>query len=229
MCDDLKFILYLCSLNKKNMPYKTDGIEIEIHPGPKKGEDGKPLLYVRPAKGYRKTFKQLDDFCTKYRGMRTGEMQQVFDVLMEVAGRWLSEGYRVETPLGSFAPKLKLIGQHTDPKTITGRDVRYVGLDFIPNKDLVKVAGRNREGYRKSKDPVGNSQMYDEQAMDDALQHCLRLGYVTIPEFMMFSKLKRDSAKNYLDSLCKGDHPRLWSVKEGRRYLYFPKKDNSKG
>ena len=39
MCDDLKFILYLCSLNKKNMPYKTDGIEIEIHPGPKKGED----------------------------------------------------------------------------------------------------------------------------------------------------------------------------------------------
>ena len=65
--------------------------------------------------------------------------------------------------------------------------------------------------------------------MDDALQHCLRLGYVTIPEFMMFSKLKRDSAKNYLDSLCKGDHPRLWSVKEGRRYLYFPKKDNSKG
>jgi hypothetical protein len=161
--------------------------------------------------------------------MRTGEMQQVFDVLMEVAGRWLSEGYRVETPLGSFAPKLKLIGQHTDPKTITGRDVRYVGLDFIPNKDLVKVAGRNREGYRKSKDPVGNSQMYDEQAMDDALQHCLRLGYVTIPEFMMFSKLKRDSAKNYLDSLCKGDHPRLWSVKEGRRYLYFPKKDSSKG
>ena len=229
MCDDLKFILYLCSLNKENMPYKTDGIEIEIHPGPKTGEDGKPLLYVRPAKGYKKTFKQLDDFCTKYRGMRTGEMQQVFDVLMEVAGRWLSEGYRVETPLGSFAPKLKLIGQHTDPKTITGRDVRYVGLDFIPNKDLVKVAGRNREGYRKSKDPVGNSQMYDEQAMDDALQHCLRLGYVTIPEFMMFSKLKRDSAKNYLDSLCKGDHPRLWSVKEGRRYLYFPKKDSSKG
>ena len=39
MCDDLKFILYLCSLNKKNMPYKTDGIEIEIYPGPKKGED----------------------------------------------------------------------------------------------------------------------------------------------------------------------------------------------
>ena len=32
------------------MPRKTDGIEFEIHPRPTKSEDGKPLLYVRPAK-----------------------------------------------------------------------------------------------------------------------------------------------------------------------------------
>ena len=44
------------------MPRKTDGIEIEIHPGPKKGEDGKPLLYVRPAKGHKKTFKELEEW-----------------------------------------------------------------------------------------------------------------------------------------------------------------------
>ena len=54
------------------MPRKTDGIEFEIHPRPTKGEDGKPLLYVRPAKGRKKGFKELDDFCTKYRSMRTG-------------------------------------------------------------------------------------------------------------------------------------------------------------
>ena len=206
------------------MPRKTDGIEVEIHPSPKKGEDGKPLLYVRPAKGYKKTFRDLDDFCTKYRALRTGEMQQVFDVLMEVAGRWLSEGYRVETPLGSFAPKLKLLGEHTDPKTITGRDVVYTGLEFIPNKEFVKTCCKNHEGYRKSQGPVGNSQMYDPKAMDEALRRCLKLGYVTIPEFMIFSGLKRDSAKAYLDSLCKGDYPRLWRVRESRRWLYFPKK-----
>ncbi len=33
------------------MPRKTNGIEFEIHPRPTKGEDGKPLLYVRPAMG----------------------------------------------------------------------------------------------------------------------------------------------------------------------------------
>ena len=75
---------------------------------------------------------------------------------------------------------------------------------------------------------MGNSQMYDEKAMDEALRRCLRLGYATIPEFMIFSGLKRDSAKAYLDSLCKGEHPRLWRVRESRRWLYFPKQDTSK-
>ena len=209
------------------MPRKTNGIEFEIHPRPTKGEDGKPLLYVRPAKGMKKSFKQLDDYCTKYSGLRTGQLQQVFDILMETAGRWLSEGYRVETPIGSFAPKLKLLGEHTDPKTITGKDIVYAGLEFIPSKEFVKESGRNREGYRKSKAPVGNSQMYDEKAMDEALKRSLRLGYTTIPDFMVISGLKRDSAKTYLDSLCKGKHPRLRKMLKSRRWLYFPKKPAS--
>ena len=79
------------------MPRKTDGIEFEIHPRPTKGEDGKPLLYVRPAKGRKKSFKDLEDFCNKYRNLRTGELQMVFDVVMDVVGLWLSDGYRVET------------------------------------------------------------------------------------------------------------------------------------
>ena len=211
------------------MPRKTDGIEFEIHPRPTKGEDGKPLLYVRPAKGRKRSFKYLDDYCTKYRGVRPGEIQQVFDVVMETVGRWVSDGHRVETPFGSFAPKLKLLGEHTDPKTITGKDIVYAGLEFIPSKEFVKECGRNREGYRKSDAPVGNSQMHDPKAMDAALERCLRLGYVTVPEFMIFSGLKRDSAKTYLDSLCKGEHPRLWKVWESRRWLYFPKKPAPKG
>ena len=206
------------------MPRKTNGIEFEIHPRPTKGEDGKPLLYVRPAKGRKKSFRELDTYAMKYRGLRPGEMKMVFEVVIDVVGRWLSDGYRVETPLGSFAPKLKLLGEHTDPKTIHGRDIRYAGLEFIPSKEFVKEGGQNREGYRKSDEPVGNSQMHDEKAMEEALRRSMRLGYTTIPDFMIFSGLKRDSAKTYLDSLCKGDKPRLWKVRESRRWLYFPKK-----
>ena len=94
-------------------------------------------------------------------------------------------------------------------------------------REFIREGGKNREGYRKSQAQVGNSQMYDEKAMDEALRRCMKLGYATIPEFMIFSGLKRDSAKSYLDSLCKGDHPRLWKVRESRRWLYFPKKDNA--
>ena len=158
----------------------------------------------------------------------TLRLQQVMDVVMEVVGLWLSYGYRIETPLGSFAPKLKLMGEHTDPKTIHGRDVRYAGIEFIPSKEFVKEGGQNREGYRKSQEPVGNSQMHDQQAMDEALRRSMRLGYTTIPDFMIYSGLRRDSAKAYLDSLCQGEHPRLWKVRESRRWLYFPKKDKAK-
>ena len=208
------------------MPRKTDGIEFEIHPRPTKGKDGKPLLYVRPAKGRKKSFKDLETFCNKYRNLLTGELQMVMDVVMEVVGLWLSDGYRVETPLGSFAPKLKLIGEHTDPKTIHGRDVRYAGIEFIPSKEFVREGGQNRKGYRKSQEPVGNSQMHDQQAMDEALRRSIRMGYTTIPDFMIYSGLKRDSAKAYLDSLCQGEHPRLRKVRESRRWMYFLKKDS---
>ena len=210
------------------MPRKTDGIEFEIHPRPTKGEDGKPLLYVRPAKGQKKSFKELETFCNKYRNLQTGELQRVFDVAIDVVGLWLSEGYRVETPIGSFAPKLKLLGEHTDPKTIQGRDIAYAGIEFIPSKELIKEGGNNREGYRKSQTQVGNSQMYDQKAMDEALLSSMKLGYTTIPQFMASSGLKRDSAKSYLDSLCTGDHPRLWKVRQSRRWLYFTKQEASK-
>ena len=210
------------------MPRKTDGIEFEIHPGPKKGEDGKPLLYVRPAKGRKKTIADMEQFCSKYRNVSKGDFIRVFETCLEVTAMWLQDGYRVETPFGSFAPKLKLMGDHTDPKTIRGKDVRYAGVEFKPCKRFIKEANNGREGFRKGDNPVGNSQMYDEKAMESALQRCLRMGYITIPEFMIYSGLKRDSAKNFLDGLCKGDSPRLWRVKESRRFLYFPKKDNQK-
>jgi hypothetical protein len=67
---------------------------------------------------------------------------------------------------------------------------------------------------------VGNSQMYDPQAMDEALRRSVRHGYITVKAFMGFSHLKRKSAKAYLDSLCEGDHPRLHLYRESRTLHY---------
>ena len=209
------------------MPRKKDGMPFEMFPTPAKGKDGKILYYPRPRSGQKISMRGLDEYCAKHYGLRPFELTRAFDAFIQATGYWLSEGYRIDTPIGSFAPKLKLLGEHTDPKTIHGRDIEYAGIEFIPSKEFIKEGGKNREGYRKSEAQVGNSQMYDEKAMDEALRRCMRLGYATIPEFMIFSGLKRDSAKAYLDSLCKGEHPRLWKVRESRRWLYFPKKNST--
>ena len=100
--------------------------------------------------------------------------------------------------------KLKLVGEHTDPEKVTGRDIMYGGIEFTPSKELVKQAGRNKEGYRKLSGVVGNSQMYDPQAMEEALRKSLALGYTSVRIFMKYSNLKRDSAQKFLDSLTRG-------------------------
>ena len=125
------------------MPRKTNGIEFELHPSPKRDEEGKPLLYARPASGRKKTMKQLDDFCAEYRNLQKGEMERLFNLFLDVAGNWLSQGYRVETPIGSLSIKLKLVGEHSDPDKVTGRDILYNGVEFTPSKELVEKANIN--------------------------------------------------------------------------------------
>ena len=115
------------------MPRKTDGILFELQPRPTKGEDGKPLLYAQPVIERKYNLDDIDDFCAKYRHTSQGEMKLLFSLLEEVTTMWLRKGYRVETPFGSFAPKLKLLGEHTDPEKVLGRDVKYLSFNLICN------------------------------------------------------------------------------------------------
>lgn len=203
------------------MPRKTDGVLFELQPRPTKGDDGRPLLYAQPVIERKYNLDDIDDFCAKYRHTSKGEMQRLFYLLEEVTTMWLRKGCRVETPFGSFAPKLKLLGEHTDPDKVTGRDIIYNGIEYIPSKQFVSDADCSHDGFRKLRISVGNSQMYDSKAMDEALRRSTRYGYITISTFMHYSGLKYNSAKIYLDSLCKGEHPRLRRHKEGRMWHYI--------
>ena len=202
------------------MPRKTDGILFELQPRPTKGDDGKPLLYAQPVVERRYDVDAIDEFCAKYRHTSKGEIKHLFDLFSEIATMWLRKGYRVETPFGSLAPKLKLLGEHTDPEKVTGRDVMYGGIEFIPSKQFVKDADCGHDGFRLKLGSVGNSQMHDPKAMEEALRQSTAMQHVTIQRFMYYSGLKYQSAKRYLDSLCKGDSPRLQRYKEGRMWHY---------
>ena len=100
------------------MPRKTDGVLFELQPRPTKGDDGKPLLYAQPVIEYKYNLDDIDDFCNKYRHTSKGEMKRFIELLEEITTMWLKQGCRVETPFGSFAPKIKLLGEHTDPEKV---------------------------------------------------------------------------------------------------------------
>ena len=204
------------------MPRKTDGIEFELNPGPQKDEEGKPLLYARLSSKKKLSFKQLDHYSVEHHHTMKGELEGCFTKFLNAAALWFHEGYRIETPIGSFAPKVKLMGEHTSPKTVTGRDVKYNGVEFIPSKEFIDHVCSNKLGFRLSPGAVGNSQMHDPQVMEEALRICLSEGVISIRKFGYYSQLKRDSAQAFLDSLTQGDHPRLIRRNAGRSYVYIP-------
>ena len=204
------------------MSRKTDGILFELHPRPTQGEDGQALLYARPCSGMKREFAELEAYCARHFGTNYGEMHRLFDCFINVASTWLAEGYRVETPIGSFAPKLKMTADFTDPEKVSSSDVELAGIGYAPSKRFLQAVSSENRGCRKLGNDVGNAQMYDEQAMAAALQRSMQHGYATISSFRRCSGLKYKSAKRYLDSLCEGDAPLLRRYKEGATLHYEP-------
>ena len=105
------------------MPRKESGMWYEVHRTPIKGEDGQNIVYVRPKSGMKLNMKQLEDYCERMNYLRYGELSRVMDAFVRAAGRFLAEGYRIDTPIGSFAPKLSLAKQLTDADLVKDRDV----------------------------------------------------------------------------------------------------------
>jgi len=71
----------------------------------------------------------LEDFCNRNYHSPYGELMRAFDYFLRAAGELMAMGYRVDTPIGSFAPRLKLVREITDPtkgshNTSTSRTTR---------------------------------------------------------------------------------------------------------
>lgn len=203
------------------MPRKTNGMLFELHPRPTKGEDGKPLLYARPAAPYKRTMKDFKDYCA-FRGINVGMMDIAFETFMDMCSKWLAEGYRVTTPLGTFSPKIKLDGDFTDPSKVQATDVKFTGIEITPSKRFVKSVRYHLDGFRRKANVVGNAQMHDETFMAEALRRSMKSGFTTIRMFMATSGLKYHSAQRYLDHLCYCQAPTLRQQKIGGTFHYFP-------
>ena len=101
------------------MPRKKTGMPFEAHPSPKVAENGEKLLYVKPQSGLARTLSEFEMWFHDKFSLRQGDMNRVFEAMLDGAPEWFAAGYRIETPIGTFSPKLKLKRQVTDHQSFS--------------------------------------------------------------------------------------------------------------
>ena len=194
----------------------------EIHPSPKKTKDGRNILYVRPRSSQKITMEQLDDYCAENYALRPGELTRAFRAFIQATGYYLSKGYRMETLIGSFAPKIGLKRELTNPDEVKTYDVQFEGIEYKSVKEFEKSVLFWLDGFRRANNPNVQKLMADEDHMNKALQENLKRynGYVTARSFAYFASITYYSARKQLDAWCKGENPRLLKTKRGQEYIY---------
>lgn len=203
------------------MPRKKDGMLFEVHPSPAKGKDGKNIVYVRPAGRLKLSMEGLEDYCCRNYHSRYGELTMAFNYFLRAAGELMAGGYRIDTPIGSFEPKLKLRREITDPEKVTGRDVVFDGVDYHPGKLWNKELEKWSHGFRPADNPNTQEIMADRQKLEEVLRSQLgNGGYTTVGRFACGSQLTYYSARKLLNEWCQGDNPKLLKTKRGQEYIY---------
>lgn len=204
------------------MPRKNSGMWYEVHPTPVKNSEGKNLVYVRPKSGMKLAMKQLENYCERTYNMRYGEMSRAFDMFIRAASRYLAEGYRIDTPIGSFAPRLSLTKQVTNPDEVKDRDVRLDGVEYNPGKLWNEEMKKWHDGFRRFHNPDSQELLADKEKLEQKMRECLEKhqGYITAGMFSRYSGLTLYSARKQLNEWTKGDNPKLLKTPRGKEHIY---------
>jgi hypothetical protein len=203
------------------MPRKNSGMWYEVHPTPVKGADGKNLVYVRPKSGLKLSMSELEDYCEGMNSLRYGELSRAFDAFIRAAGRFLAEGYRIDTPIGSFAPRLVLTKQITDASEVKDRDVRLEGVEYNPGKLWDKEIKKWLSGFRRYHNPDTQELMADKEQLEQIMRGVVqRAGYITAGMFSRVSGLTLYSARKQLNLWTLGKNPKLLKTQMGREHVY---------
>lgn len=204
------------------MPRKNSGMWYEVHPTPVKGGDGRNIVYVRPKSGMKLTMKQLEEYCEHNYAMRYGELSRAFDIFIRAAGKFLAEGYRIDTPIGSFAPRLSLAKQATDSDDVKDRDVRLDGVECSPGKVWMDEMKKWHTGFRRYQNADTKKILADKEKLEQVMRECIQKhhGYITASMFARESGLTLYSARKQLNEWTLGDCPKLLKTPQGKEHIY---------
>lgn len=206
------------------MPRKKNGMPFEAHPSPRKAENGESILYVKPLSGRVRTLQELESYFADKYSLRKGDMTRVFEAFLDAAPEWMAEGYRIETPIGTFAPRLKLKRQVTNPDDIRHDDVEVDGIDYQSIKPFEKNLKYQvcSDGFRYVRKPTSSRLMTNQQHLEKALRKSIEAnhGYTTVSSFAYYSGLTEHSARKQLDRWCFGANAILQMSRVSHAHIY---------
>ena len=204
------------------MPKKKSGFPYEVHPTPMKGKDGRNIVYAKPAKGLKLDIKAVDGYCHEHYELKDGELEFVFKQFLKCASELMARGYRIDTPIGSFVPKLGLKREITNADEVDDDDVQLEGVDYNPGKIWNKaIEGWLFNGFTRVENPNVQELMQDTAHLEQALRECLKQrGFVTVKAFTIQAHLTDYSARKQLETWTKGDNPKLMKTKMGQTDIY---------
>ena len=206
------------------MPRKTDGLPFEVHRSPSTDEEGNVVLYATPLSNRTKEFDEIESSLIITNAIRKCELQRSFDAFLDECAKWLSLGYRIQTPLGVFSPKLVMKRKVTNPREVRHNDVEFKSIDFRPSaKFTEEVKYRIKlKGFRYVHKADSTLLMVNEEAMEKALLRSIQAegNYTTVSSFMSYSGLSKYAATKKLDQWCATNHPRLKRRKIGHSMIY---------
>ena len=193
----------------------------EVHPSPMKGKDGRYIVYARPARGLKLDIEAVDKYCHDNYETKGGELEFVFKQFLKCASELMARGYRIDTPIGSFVPKLGLKREITDADEVEDSDVELEGVDYNPGKIWNKaIEGWLFNGFTRVDNPNVQELMQDKEHLERALRECLKQGYVTVNAFAYRASLTNYSARKQLEAWTQGDNPKLMKSKIGHTDIY---------
>jgi hypothetical protein len=133
----------------------------------------------------------------------------------------MARGYRIETPIGSFAPRLALVREVTDPDEVLDRDVAFDGVDYNPGKLWNREFEKWGDGFCRWENPNTQVIMADKEHLEAVLRQLLeRDGYTTVNRFARATNLTYYSARKLLNEWCKGDSPKLLKTQRSKEFIY---------
>ena len=170
------------------------------------------------------TLRDLEDYCSIGYSLRKSEMTRVFQIFEDVAAKFMSQGYTIETPIGNFEPKLEMKRQISNPDDVQHDDVQLDGIQFRVTKSFKKSLKSEigSDGFRYLRKPLSSRLMVKEAHLLKSLQKSIdsNNGYATVATFAFYSGLTDYSARKILDHWCYGNEPRLKRSKYGRVTIY---------